>query len=126
MTQPTDQPVSIKDFQSLIREMYLEKDAQRGVAGTFMWLAEEFGELASDLRNYEQQHSAAVSGESDGSDLATLKANLAAEFADVLAWLTTIANVVNVDLADAITAKYGDGCPGCRKMVCCCDNDEKP
>ena len=126
MNQPDKPCVSINDFQLLIRNMYLEKDAQRGVAGTFMWLAEEFGELASDLRAYEQQHFAAVNGESDGSDLAALKENLAAEFADVLAWLTTIANVVNVDLADAITTKYGAGCPGCHKMVCCCDDDEKP
>ena len=45
MTSPT-----LSDFQNLIREMYLEKDIARGVDGTFMWLMEEIGELASALR----------------------------------------------------------------------------
>ncbi len=42
------------------------------------------------------------------------------EFADVLAWLCTIANVVNVDLAEAMMRKYGSGCPGCGQFVCRC------
>jgi NTP pyrophosphatase (non-canonical NTP hydrolase) len=99
--------VSLNDFQRLIREMYLEKDVARGVDGTFMWLMEEVGELASALRE----------GTPDEQ---------AAEFADVLAWLTTIANVVNVDLAAAVQKKYGAGCPGCGKFVCQCDNAGKP
>ena len=48
------------------------------------------------------------------------------EFADVLAWLTTIANVVGIDLAEAVALKYGAGCPGCGQFVCTCDNAEKP
>lgn len=98
---------TIADFQHLIREMYLEKDIARGVDGTFMWLMEEVGELASALR--EGTHE-----ERKG------------EFADVLAWLATIANVVGVDLAEAIQEKYGTGCPGCGQLVCTCDDAEKP
>jgi NTP pyrophosphatase (non-canonical NTP hydrolase) len=98
---------SFRQFQQLIREMYLEKDLARGVDGTFMWLMEEIGELASALRN--------------GSHEERL-----GEFADVLAWLTTIANVVGVDLAEAITLKYGAGCPGCGQFVCRCADAEKP
>jgi NTP pyrophosphatase (non-canonical NTP hydrolase) len=99
--------ISLNDFQRLIREMYLEKDVARGVDGTFMWLMEEVGELAAALREGTREEQAA-------------------EFADVLAWLTTIANVVGVDLAEAVKQKYGAGCPGCGKFVCQCDNAGKP
>jgi len=99
--------VSLRDLQKLIREMYLEKDQARGVDGTFMWLMEEMGELASALR--------------DGTHR-----QRAEEFADVLAWLTTIANVVEVDLSEAVMQKYGGGCPGCGQLVCRCDDAEKP
>ena len=105
----TDSPatVSLDDFQRLIRRMYLEKDAARGIDGTFMWLMEEVGELAAALR--------------DGSP-----DEQAEEFADVLAWLTTIANVAGVDLAEAVQRKYGTGCPGCGQFVCSCDDAGKP
>ena len=104
--------VSIEDFQKLIREMYFEKDVAHGVSGTFMWLMEEIGELSSALRS------------NDGSEGA--QAELAAEFADVLAWLVTIANVANVDLSAAVAKKYGSGCPGCQQFVCTCPDAEKP
>jgi NTP pyrophosphatase (non-canonical NTP hydrolase) len=100
-------PISLADFQQLIRRMYLEKDVARGIDGTFMWLVEEVGELAGALRE----------GSADDQ---------AAEFADVLAWLTTIANVVGVDLTEAVRKKYGAGCPGCRQFVCTCDDAGKP
>lgn len=99
--------ISLAQFQKLIREMYHEKDVARGVDGTFMWLIEEIGELASALREGSHQ---------DRID----------EFADVLAWLTTIANVAGVDLSEAIWKKYGSGCPGCGQFVCTCDDSEKP
>ena len=99
--------VELGNFQQVIREMYLEKDRARGIDGTFMWLIEEVGELAAALR--------------DGT-----REEQAAEFADVLAWLVTIANVVDIDLAEAVTKKYGAGCPGCGERVCSCDDAEKP
>lgn len=99
--------VSIADFQGLIRRMYLEKDVARGIDGTFMWLMEEIGELAAALRN--------------GSHRQRLE-----EFADVLAWLVTIANVAGVDLTEAVQRKYGSGCPGCGQFVCVCSDAEKP
>jgi NTP pyrophosphatase (non-canonical NTP hydrolase) len=104
MTSPT---FSLAGFQQLIRDMYLKKDLARGVDGTFMWLMEEVGELAGALRNgtHEEQMG---------------------EFADVLAWLATIANVVGVDLAEAVAQKYGTGCPGCGQLVCTCADAEKP
>jgi NTP pyrophosphatase (non-canonical NTP hydrolase) len=106
-TQPRPTKFSLADFQQLIRKMYLKKDLARGVDGTFMWLMEEIGELAAALRSGSQEEKAA-------------------EFADVLAWLATIANVAGVDLTEAIVAKYGSGCPGCGQLVCTCPDAGKP
>ena len=100
-------PITLAEFQALIRKMYLPKDEARGVDGTFMWLMEEIGELASALREGPKEH-------------------LAAEFADVLAWLTTIANVRGIDLTEAVAKKYGSGCPGCGQFTCTCPDAEKP
>ncbi len=99
--------VSLSDFQLLIRRMYHEKDVARGVEGTFMWLMEEVGELATALRNGSHEERVG-------------------EFADVLAWLTTIANVVGVDLTQAVLQKYGAGCPGCGCFACTCPDAGKP
>ena len=99
--------ISIADFQALIRKMYYTKDAERGIDGTFMWLLEEIGELAAALRS-------------------GTAADRAEEFADVLAWLVTIANVAEVDLSSAIRDKYGSGCPGCGQYACQCADSEKP
>lgn len=104
-SQPAD--VSLTDLQALIRNMYFEKDVARGVEGTFLWLMEEVGELATALRS--------------GSHEERL-----GEFADVLAWLATIANVAGVDLSEAVAKKYGSGCPGCGHFVCTCPDSEKP
>ena len=53
--QKTGRPtISLAEFQQLIREMYVERDIQRGVDGTFMWLMEEVGELAAALREGTQ------------------------------------------------------------------------
>ncbi len=98
---------SLADLQSLIETMYSSKDEARGVDGTFMWLMEEVGELATALREGTPEEKAA-------------------EFADVLAWLATIANVTNIDLQQAVLEKYANGCPGCRQMVCQCDQSAKP
>lgn len=124
--------VDLRDFQALIHKMYFDKDAARGVSGTYMWLAEEMGELASDLRKMEQlkfspnSEPSAITNEEQSEELAKLESNLREEFADVLAWLITIANIVDVDVSEAVTQKYGAGCPGCKKFVCDCPDSEKP
>ena len=107
--------MTLREFQTQIREMYHDKDAARGVEGTFMWLTEEIGELATALRTH-----------ASGVASPATKQELALEFADVLAWLATIANVVDVDLEAAVAAKYGTGCPGCGQRACTCPDAEKP
>ncbi|MEZ5942304.1 MAG: MazG nucleotide pyrophosphohydrolase domain-containing protein [Planctomycetaceae bacterium] len=104
----SDKPsMTLTELQSLIRTMYSSKDEARGVDGTFMWLMEEVGELAAALREGTREEQAK-------------------EFADVLAWLATIANVADIDLGAAVAAKYGNGCPGCGAMICACGIEEKP
>jgi len=100
-------PMTLPELQQLIRDIYGEKDERRGVEGTFMWFMQEVGELATALRggSVEEQ---------------TL------EFADVLAWLTTLANAAGIDLDTAVRRKYGVGCPGCGRTPCVCDVAEKP
>lgn len=99
--------LTLAGLQKMILQMYGQKDAARGDAATFLWLAEEFGELATALR----------SGTHD---------ELALEMADVLAWLVTLANVRGVDLEAAVLRKYGHNCPGCGQAPCACDPSEKP
>ena len=117
-----EKPVSLQAFQNLIRDMYFEKDVSRGVPATFMWLMEEVGELSSALRETSEIEANRVSS----TEFDARRSNLKQEFADVLAWLATIANVVDVDLASAISEKYGSGCPGCQEFVCVCPDEDKP
>ena len=99
--------LSLSQLQRVIRDTYDTKDRRRGLEGTFMWFLEEVGELAAALRG--------------GTD-----AERAQEFADVLAWLATLANIAGVDLEAAVQAKHGSGCPGCGQSPCVCSQAEKP
>ena len=85
--------MEIRAFQQWISQRYEKRDRQRGTPGTFMWFVEEVGELATALHGQDQ-------------------ANKEEEFADVLAWLCTLANINDVDLEKAIekyTIKGVDG-----------------
>ena len=81
------QPMTLAGFQQHIRDRYYDTDAARGTPATFMWFIEEVGELATALHGDDRE-------------------NLQEEFADVLAWLCTLANINQVDLSAAIHRKY--------------------
>lgn len=87
--------LTVAGFQNLIRDKYLSTDAARGVPGTFLWFMEEVGELATAFQNN-------LPGK---TPTAAERANLEEELADVLAWLTTLANITGVDL-EAALRKY--------------------
>lgn len=91
----------IAEFQRLIERIYYERDAARGLHATHMWFAEECGELTRALRRNERK-------------------NLEEEFADVLAWLSTLASIAGVDLEACAAAKYARGCPRCQSAPCAC------
>lgn len=78
--------MTISEFQRLISNKYEKRDRQRGIPGTFMWFIEEVGELATALASDDQK-------------------NKEEEFADVFAWLCTLANISDVDLEKA-SGKY--------------------
>ncbi|MGH8886957.1 MAG: hypothetical protein ACRDYX_17670 [Egibacteraceae bacterium] len=48
----------------------------------------------------------------------------AREFADVLAWLASLADQAGVDLARA-AMRYADGCPRCATSPCTCSGDDR-
>jgi NTP pyrophosphatase (non-canonical NTP hydrolase) len=83
--------LTFKSFQQHIADRYLATDRSRGTPLTWMHFIEEVGELSTAL----------ASGEDP--------ANTAEEFADVIAWLCTLANLNDIDLARAIHKKYLDG-----------------
>ncbi len=90
--------MDLKDYQERIAETYLDRDRRRGLDRTFIWFVEEVGELARALRD---------------------RKNLSEEFADVLAWLLSVANLAGVDL-DRAMARFRSGCPKCRARPCRC------
>lgn len=81
--------MQISEFQELIARKYKRRDKERGVPRTFLWFIEEVGELATALASKD-------------------KANTKEEFADVFAWLCTLANITDVDLEKACR-KYTSG-----------------
>ncbi len=103
MAHESRQAVTIDELQALIEKMYSDKDRQRGTPATFLWFCEEVGELAAVLRQGTPEEKAE-------------------EFADVVAWLVTLANINDVNLTEALAAKYSRGCPGCGEFVCGCDS----
>ncbi len=88
-----------------MRRIYFHNDSKRGKTKTYQWLKEEVEELGEALNGNNQNA-------------------LEREFADVLAWLASLANVVNVDLEKASTSKYDDRCPRCEETPCVCSSSE--
>lgn len=92
--------MELATLQDLMRDIYGQRDQARGVPATIAWLAEELGELAQAARKgtpAEQSH----------------------ELGDVLAWLASLANQLDLALDDAV-ARYATGCPRCGATPCRC------
>ena len=91
----------VKEFQEMMRRLYFHRDSERGVEKTFEWLVEEVTELGEALKTGERKA-------------------LEKEFADVIAWLASLANITNVDLEKAALDKYDNKCPKCKRSPCQC------
>ena len=92
--------MTLAELQDVIERTYGERDRARGVPASVAWIAEEVGELAQAVRKgtaHEQRH----------------------EFADVLAWVASLANQLGIDLTAAVE-RYARGCPRCRSIPCAC------
>ncbi len=93
--------MDIKEFQGMMKLIYFNRDSQRGVSGTFDRLVDEVRELNEAIE-------------------VGAKEDIMNEFADVLAWLVSLANVVNIDLDSAALQKYSGHCPKCLCAPCNC------
>ena len=91
----------VRDFQEMMRRLYYHKDSRRSVKDTYEWLLDEVGELGDALQHGNREE-------------------LEKEFADVFAWLASLANVVSVDLERAALSKYDNKCPKCGCLPCEC------
>ncbi len=92
--------MDLDELQQLMDRLYGVADRDRGVPSTVAWLCEELGELAQAVRKGtrdDQLH----------------------ELGDVLAWLASLANQLDLSLADA-AARYAGGCPRCASTPCAC------
>ncbi len=97
---PYGQSMELRALQELMAATYGEQDRARGVSATVAWLTEELGELAQAVRKgtpEQQLH----------------------ELGDVLAWLASLADQLNLSLEDAV-ARYAGGCPLCGTTPCTC------
>ncbi|MFT5202166.1 MAG: NTP pyrophosphatase (non-canonical NTP hydrolase) [Candidatus Aldehydirespiratoraceae bacterium] len=75
--------MDLAEVQRLMDELYGARDRERGVPSTVAWLCEELGELAQAVRKgtrEQQLH----------------------EFGDVLAWVASLANQLDISLDDAM------------------------
>ena len=90
--------MDLATLQDVIERTYGARDRERGVPSTVAWLAEEVGELAQAVRK--------------GS-----RAQREHEFADVLAWVASLANQLDVDLTTSVQ-RYAEGCPRCGAVPC--------
>jgi NTP pyrophosphatase (non-canonical NTP hydrolase) len=95
--------MKISEFQKLIKNLYIEQDQKRGIKNTFIWLIEEIGELAHILKNQEINTN-----------------NISEELADIIAWTTSLANLLDIDLEDALFNKYPNMCIKCSSNPCTC------
>lgn len=93
--------MEIKEFQNLIHALYHKRDNLRGPDKTFLWFLEEVGELTRAYRRQEVK-------------------NLGPEMADVLAWLVSLANLMQIDLEAELSKKYPQVCPLCLTNPCSC------
>ena len=75
--------MDLAELQALMDRLYGEHDRARGIPATVAWLCEELGELAQAVRKgtrEQQLH----------------------ELGDVLAWLASLANQLDLSLDDAM------------------------
>jgi NTP pyrophosphatase (non-canonical NTP hydrolase) len=93
--------MQISEFQEMMKRLYFERDCARGTQGTFNWLVDEVQELGAELKGNDREE--------------TEK-----EFADVIAWLASLANIMGIDLEKATLAKYPNKCPKCDSSPCQC------
>ena len=93
-----------RDAQEMMRRLYLDRDRARGVERTLLRTFQELSELSE-----------AVASNAPSVDIA-------AEMADVFAWVCSLANLLGIDLSVALLAKYNNACSKCGQSPCRCED----
>jgi len=78
--------MEISALQQIIKDRYFETDNNRGIYHTALWFHEEVGELSAAIAKGDKQ-------------------NAKEEFGDVLMWLLTLANLMQLDMEEVV-AEY--------------------
>jgi NTP pyrophosphatase (non-canonical NTP hydrolase) len=97
--------MEIREFQKMMEEIYGQRDRKRGVERTFLWIIEELGELVRGVRKKSREE-------------------IETEFADVVAWVFSLANLLDVDI-EKVIGKYDGRCPKCKESPCVCEDGWK-
>ena len=93
---------SINSFQKLMNTLYGERDRNRGIEKTLLWLQTENGELIDAFLKKERKA-------------------IEEEIADVFAWLCSVCNLLEIKLDEVSWKKYANICPKCKKSPCECE-----
>ncbi|ADL19451.1 Nucleotide pyrophosphohydrolase [Acidilobus saccharovorans 345-15] len=80
--------MELRCVQRAMKDEYFNRDSERGLFPTFAWFVEEVGELGEALLKRD-------------------KSGISEELADVIAWAISIANLLDIDVEEALRGKYG-------------------
>ena len=75
--------MEISALQKIVKDRYFKTDNERGIYHTALWFHEEVGELSAAIARGDNK-------------------NAKEELGDVLMWLLTLANLLNVDMEEVI------------------------
>lgn len=75
--------MEISALQEIVRERYFETDSKRGLHHTALWFHEEVGELSAAMAKGDKE-------------------NAKEELGDVLMWMLTLANLMEIDMQEVV------------------------
>lgn len=81
--------MEISELQKIVRDRYYKTDNARGIFHSALWFHEEVGELSSAIASGDML-------------------NVKEELGDVLMWLLTLANILEMDMEDVIATYLND------------------
>lgn len=105
---------SLREWCLHFERLYGAKNRERGIWNVLNRLYREVAEILS----LSVRITAATSQEFRSVD--AIYDEFALEFADTLAWIIAVANVLEVDIEQAFLDRYGNGCRKCGQNPCAC------
>ncbi len=102
MGRGSDGDLDTSEVQKMMRQIYYERDRERGIERTMLRMFQELGELSEVIMERAARD------------------KIESEFADTFAWLCSLANLLEVDLSSALLSKYQNVCSRCKSSPCRC------